>query len=109
MIRAIEVVFLGGFFCMMLRVVPMFIAHKAEIPTKIYIMLTYIPTTVFSTMIALDMFFWQSSFNLNPLVNLKIVASLISAAVAYYTKSLTWTMVVGIAALTVLMLLAQVS
>lgn len=106
MSNTLSVILFGGFCCMMLRVVPMFIAHKAEIPTKIYIMLTYIPTTVFSTMVALDVLFWQGQFNLDPLINLKIAASLISAAVAYFTKSLTWTMVIGILALAGLMVLA---
>ncbi|MDO4670691.1 MAG: AzlD domain-containing protein [Aerococcus sp.] len=107
MARALLVVFLGGAFCMLQRLIPMFIAHRAEIPTKIYIMLTYIPTTVFSTMVVLDIFFWERHFNLDPFLNIKIAASLISAAVAYFTKSLTWTMVIGMLSLAGLMLLAQ--
>lgn len=98
-------VFLASALCVTYRLVPMMIARKVPVPLSVRIVLKHIPVAIFAIMIALDVFFWNSQFSLNPFVNLKLIAAVVSVVAALLTKDLLVTMLVGTGTLAVLMLL----
>lgn len=84
------------------RFFPMVLLTKREISPAFSRWMTYIPVSIFAALVASDIFFWEESFQLNPVENIKLLPSVIVFIVAYKTKSLLWSMLVGIAGITLL-------
>ncbi|MCI5775105.1 MAG: AzlD domain-containing protein [Aerococcus sp.] len=91
--------------CTCYRLIPMIIARKVNIPLSVRIILQHVPVAIFAIMIALDVLFWNSQFNLNPFVNLKLIAAVVSVICALMTKDMLLTMIVGTGTLALLMVL----
>ncbi|MEC6748617.1 AzlD domain-containing protein [Marinilactibacillus sp. XAAS-LB27] len=84
------------------RFLPMLLLSKKEISPSFSRWMTYIPVSIFAALVASDIFFWEGSFNLQPTINIKLIPSVIVFLIAYKTKSLLWSMVVGIGGITCL-------
>lgn len=88
------------------RMLPMLVLSKRTIPKKLTKWMSFIPVSIFSALIFSDIFFWAGDLTINPFVNLKLLPSILTAGVAYYTKSLLWSMIVGVASLTIFIYLS---
>ncbi|AGY82212.1 AzlD domain-containing protein [Carnobacterium inhibens] len=87
------------------RVLPMLVLSNRSVPEKISKWMSFVPVSIFAALIFSDVFFWESQFNVNPIVNIKLLPSVLVFIVAYKTKSLLWSMVLGIAAIAVMVYL----
>ena len=87
------------------RVLPMLVLSNRSVPEKISKWMSFVPVSIFAALIFSDVFFWESQFNVNPIVNIKLLPSVLVFIVAYKTKSLLWSMVLGIAAITLMVYL----
>ncbi len=88
------------------RMLPMLVLSKRTIPEKLAKWMSFIPVSIFSALIFSDIFFWAGSLNGDPFTNLKLIPSILTAAIAYYTKSLLWSMVAGVASLSLFIYLS---
>jgi len=84
------------------RVLPMLVLSNQSVPDKISKWMSFIPVSIFAALIFSDIFFWESQFNVNPVVNIKLLPSILVFFVAYKTKNLLWSMVLGIVAITLM-------
>lgn len=84
------------------RFFPMIMLTKREISPAFSRWMSYIPVSIFASLVAYDIFFWEEVFSVNPVENIKLVPSILVFIVAYKTKSLLWSMVSGIVAITLL-------
>lgn len=87
------------------RVLPLLVLSNRSIPAKVSKWMSFIPVSIFAALIFSDIFFWQSQFNVNPLVNIKLLPSILVLLVAYKTKNLLWSMIVGILAIALMVYL----
>lgn len=86
------------------RLLPMLLLSRKEISPSFNRWMTYIPVSIFAALVASDVFFWEDSFNVNVFENGKLIPTVFVLLVAYKTKSLLWSMVVGIGGITVMWL-----
>lgn len=84
------------------RFLPMIALTKREISPALGRWMSYIPVTIFAALVASDIFFWEESFNVNPLANIKLIPSIVVFLIAYKSKSMLLSMVCGIAGITLL-------
>lgn len=84
------------------RVLPMLVLSNRSVPDKISKWMSFIPVSIFAALIFSDIFFWEGQFNVDPINNIKLIPSVIVFFVAYKTKSLLWSMVLGITAITLM-------
>lgn len=84
------------------RLLPMLLLSKKEISPSFSRWMTYIPVSIFSALVASDIFFWNGSFNINPAINIKLIPSVLVFFIAYKTKSLLWSMIIGLVGITLL-------
>lgn len=84
------------------RVLPMLVLSNRSIPEKVSKWMSFIPVSIFAALIFSDIFFWESQFNADPISNIKLIPSVIVFLVAYKTKNLLWSMVLGISAITLM-------
>ncbi|MER2002261.1 MAG: AzlD domain-containing protein [Carnobacterium inhibens] len=87
------------------RVLPMLVLSNRSVPEKISKWMSFVPVSIFAALIFSDVFFWESQFNVNPIVNIKLLPSVLVFIVAYKTKSLLRSMVLGIAAIALMVYL----
>lgn len=87
------------------RVLPLLVLSNRSIPEKVSKWMSFIPVSIFAALIFSDIFFWQSQFNVNPLVNIKLLPSILVLLVAYKTKNLLWSMIFGILAIALMVYL----
>ncbi|EXJ23650.1 hypothetical protein ADIAL_0913 [Alkalibacterium sp. AK22] len=78
---------------------------KLDISPALRRWLTFVPVSVFAALIASDIFFWEGEFNIDPTVNLSLLPSVLVLLTAIKTRSLLWSMTVGISVLALLVLL----
>ncbi|MER2063244.1 MAG: AzlD domain-containing protein [Alkalibacterium sp.] len=86
------------------RFFPLLLLSKKEISPSFSRWMSFIPVSIFAALVASDIFFWDDSFSLQPLQNIKLLPSLLVLLVAYKTKSLLWSMIAGILSMTLLYL-----
>jgi len=84
------------------RFLPMLLLSKKEISPSFSKWMSYIPVSIFASLVASDVFFWENDFNLYPAVNLKLIPTLLVLVVAMKTRSILWSMLTGIVSMTVL-------
>lgn len=84
------------------RVLPMLILSNRSVPDKISKWMSFIPVSIFAALIFSDIFFWENQFNVDPINNVKLIPSVIVFFVAYKTKNLLLSMVLGISAITLM-------
>lgn len=84
------------------RFLPILLLSKKEISPSLSRWMSFIPVSIFAALVASDMFFWEDSFSLQPIENIKLIPSALVLIVAYKTKSLLWSMISGILSMTLL-------
>lgn len=84
------------------RVLPMLVLSNRSVPDKISKWMSFIPVSIFAALIFSDIFFWEGQFTVDPIHNIKLIPSVIVFFVAYKTKNLLWSMVLGITAITLM-------
>lgn len=86
------------------RFLPILLLSKKEISPSFSRWMSFIPVSIFSALVASDIFFWDDSLSVQPLENIKLIPSVLVLIVAYKTKSLLWSMIIGVTSMTVLYL-----
>lgn len=81
------------------RILPLFALRDKNLSPEIVKWMSYIPVTIFSALVFSDIFFWNDQFSLHPLVNLKILPSIIVAIISIKVKNLFISMIIGIVAI----------
>ncbi|WP_192988091.1 AzlD domain-containing protein [Carnobacterium mobile] len=84
------------------RMLPMLVLSKRTIPEKLAKWMSFIPVSIFAALIFSDVFFWEGRLNPNPLINVKLLPSLVVFIFVYYTKNLFWSMVFGVLSITLM-------
>ncbi|MCC5896180.1 MAG: AzlD domain-containing protein [Alkalibacterium sp.] len=87
------------------RFFPLLLLSKKEISPSLSRWMSFIPVSIFAALVASDIFFWEGTFNLNPVLNIKLIPSVLVILIALKTKSLLWSMILGILAITVMWLI----
>lgn len=87
------------------RFFPLLLLSKKEISPSFSRWMSFIPVSIFAALVASDIFFWEGSFSLQPVKNIKLLPSILVLIVAYKTKSLLWSMVTGVFSMTLLFIL----
>lgn len=84
------------------RVLPILLLNDREVSADLRKWLSFIPVAIFSALVFSDIFFWNEAFNARPFENLKLLPSLIVFFVAYKTKKLFVSVIVGIIAISLM-------
>lgn len=87
------------------RFFPLLLLSKKEISPSLSRWMSFIPVSIFSALVASDVFFWEGSFNLNPVMNIKLLPSVLVILLAIKTRSLLWSMILGVSAITLMWLI----
>lgn len=85
-----------------MRVIPGLVMRNVKLSPQVYRSMSFVPLTIFTAMVASDIFYWKSAFSLDPLLNIKIIPSILAAITAYYTKDIIKTIIVGVLSLSLL-------
>lgn len=87
------------------RFLPLLLLSKKEISPSLSRWMSFIPVSIFAALVASDVFFWEGQLTINPAHNIKLLPSLVVVLIALKTKSLLWSMTVGVGSITVLWLI----
>lgn len=77
------------------RLIPILVLSQWETPVWLKNWMKYIPVSIFSSLIAKDLFFDDTGINLS-IYNTKLLASVVVAFVAYKSKSIVLSIGIGI-------------
>ncbi|MEZ4519090.1 MAG: AzlD domain-containing protein [Chloroflexota bacterium] len=78
---------------------------QRELPPYLSGALQYVPAAVLSAIIAPELFMPQDTLDIS-LGNVRLIAGLVAVVVAWRTKSVLWTMVIGMIVLWILQIIA---
>lgn len=81
------------------RILPLFALKDKDLSPEIVKWMSYIPVTIFSALVFTDIFFWNDTFSLQPLENLKLLPSLIVAYISVKVDNLFVAMIAGVVAI----------
>lgn len=84
------------------RYIPILLFKDAELPVWFQKWMNYLPISIFAALIATDIFFWGESLELNPVINVKLLPSLLTVFIAYKTKSMIYAILGGVLAIALL-------
>lgn len=87
------------------RTFPVFILKNREISPPVQRFLNYIPVAIFTALISADIFFWEGSFSLDWLTNIKLIPSIIVLFVSFEFRNLFVSMLVGVTSIAILSVL----
>lgn len=87
------------------RFLPLLLLSKKEISPSLSRWMSFIPVSIFAALVASDVFFWEGQLTINPAHNIKLLPSLVVVLIALKTKSLLWSMTVGVGSIAVLWLI----
>lgn len=87
------------------RYLPIILLKGRELPLKFVQWMNYVPVAIFTALVFSDIFFWESEFSLDLLTNVKLIASLIVAFVSIKFKNLFLSMITGVVAISLLLLI----
>ena len=87
------------------RALPIILFANQDISPNVKKWLTYIPGSVFAALVFSDVFFWENHLSVSLLTNKKIIPSIIVLLVALKTKSLMWSIIVGVLSLAAMLYL----
>ncbi len=87
------------------RTFPIFILKDREISPAVQRFLNYIPVAIFTALVSADIFFWEGSFSLDLLTNIKLIPSIIVLFVSFKFRNLFVSMLVGVISIAVLSVL----
>lgn len=89
-------ILLSGLFTYIPRLVPILALKNMRIPDWFQRWMSFLPVTIFASLIATDIFFWSGQVNMSPLVNLKLLPALLTALVAWRTKNMVRSIATGV-------------
>ncbi len=81
------------------RFLPILALKKAELPVWFQKWMAYLPVSIFASLIATDIFFWDNDLQFSLLTNLKLLPSLLTIFIAYKTRNMIYSIVAGVAAI----------
>jgi branched-subunit amino acid transport protein len=87
------------------RIVPLLASRGRDIPEKVVKWLSYIPAAIFAALIASDIFFWEGNLSFHPIVNVKLLPSLLVLFVSFKFRNLFVSMIAGIIAISLMIYL----
>lgn len=87
------------------RALPIVLFANQDISPNVKKWLTYIPGSVFAALVFSDVFFWENQLSVSIFTNKKIIPSAIVLFVAIKTKSLMWSIIVGVLSLAMMIYL----
>lgn len=85
------------------RLLPLLVLKNARMPVWFGKWMFYLPISIFASLIATDIFFLDGNFKLNILENLKLIPSLLTMVVAYKTKSMIFSILMGMISISLLL------
>lgn len=88
------------------RLVPLLVLKNAQMPLWFLRWMSYLPISIFASLIATDIFFWEGNLQLNLMENLKLIPSLLTMFVAYKTKNMIPSILMGMVSISLLLWLA---
>ncbi|MGB7474428.1 AzlD domain-containing protein [Trichococcus sp.] len=100
--KALWLIFGGGLVTFLPRWLPIVALKNARIPIWFQKWMSFLPVSIFAALIASDIFFWEGTVSLNVLENAKLLPSLVTALVAYYSKNMILSVIVGIAGISLM-------
>lgn len=78
------------------RLIPILAFKNAQLPEWFQKWMTYLPISIFASLIATDIFFWEDQLTFNLVTNVKLLPSIITVLVAYKTKSMIYAILAGV-------------
>nr|WP_321291930.1 AzlD domain-containing protein [uncultured Trichococcus sp.] len=100
--KALWLILGGGLVTFLPRWLPIIALKNARIPIWFQKWMSFLPVSIFAALIASDIFFWEGTVSLNALENAKLLPSLVTALVAYYSKNMILSVIVGIAGISLM-------
>lgn len=94
-----------GLITYLLRLVPFIMAGRRELPPRLVDALRYVPAAVLSAIVAPELFMPQGTLDIS-LGNERLIAGLVAIVVAWRTRNILLTIVVGMVVLWLLQALA---
>jgi branched-subunit amino acid transport protein len=94
--KALWLILGGGLVTFLPRWLPIVALKNARIPIWFQKWMSFLPVSIFAALIASDVFFWEGTVSLNVLENAKLLPSIVTALVAYYSKNMILSVIVGI-------------
>lgn len=84
------------------RFLPVLFLSKRNIPENLVRWMSFVPVSIFSALVFSDVFFWDDAFDVNVIDNLKLLPTLIVFFVAYKTKNMLLSLIVGTIAISMM-------
>lgn len=100
--KALWLILGGGLVTFLPRWIPIIALKNSRIPIWFQKWMSFLPVSIFAALIASDIFFWEGTVSLNALENAKLLPSLVTALVAYYSKNMILSVIVGIAGISLM-------
>lgn len=100
--HAVWLILGGGLVTFLPRWLPIVALKNARIPIWFQKWMSFLPVSIFSALIASDIFFWEGNVSLHVMENAKLLPSLVTALVAYYSKNMILSVIVGIAGISMM-------
>ncbi|WP_277631549.1 AzlD domain-containing protein [Atopococcus tabaci] len=85
------------------RVLPVLMLSNREISAPLKKWMSFIPVAIFSALVFSDIFFWNDTFNAHPFDNAKLIPSIIVFYLAYKTKNMLLSMMMGVLAIALML------
>lgn len=87
------------------RYLPLVFLSKINLSNEVKEWMNFIPVTIFAALVALNIFFPEQGFSINPLTNPYLIPSVIVLIVSVKFNSMIVSIVTGIAALFIMQIL----
>lgn len=87
------------------RVIPLLASRGRKIPEKAVKWLSYVPAAIFAALIASDIFFWEGSISFDPILNVKLLPSLLVLLISFKFRNLFVSMIAGVIAISLMIYL----
>lgn len=84
------------------RFLPILALKKAELPLWFQKWMGYLPVSIFASLIASDIFFWENDLHFSLLTNVKLLPSIITVVIALKTKNMIYSIVAGVTAISLM-------
>lgn len=84
------------------RLLPILALKNATLPNWFQKWMGFLPISIFASLIASDLFFWEDQFNVELLTNLKLLPSILAFFVAYKTKNMISSIIAGVVAISLM-------
>lgn len=84
------------------RTFPVFLLKDREISPAVQRFLKYIPVAIFTALVSADIFFWEGSFSLDWMTNIKLLPSVIVLFISFKFQNLFLSMLAGVVSIAIL-------